>query len=85
MRQCSHLRKVRVDTIRLIATLIRYAEEENCRTKLIGELARSVKRGFDETATKHRLRELERRMQDGLEAVADTLDLMREDLRETKM
>lgn len=43
----------------------------------IEELARMVKAGFDETATKHEVRA-------GFQALADTIDIVRQDVHDIK-
>lgn len=50
----------------------------------IDELARAVKRGFDETAGKRELQSLRKDMEVGFQSVARTFELIREDLLEIR-
>ncbi len=50
----------------------------------IDELARAVKRGFDETASKRESQGLRRDMGVGFQSVAHTFELIREDLLEIR-
>lgn len=50
----------------------------------IDELARMVKRGFDETADKRELQGLRRDMEVGFQSVARTFELIHEDLLEMR-
>ena len=51
----------------------------------IEELARAVKRSFDEVATRQEVRALGTQVGDGFEAMISSLDLVRQDIHDIKI
>lgn len=53
--------------------------------ELIEELARNVKRGFDEMATRQELLSLEKRVETGFRVMEENFRIVRDELRELKL